>query len=141
MASKVHFNSNVREGIWLGEVPEFHKVPADPYGNLEASNNWAAVTCKVCLRHRPEEAPVAKVTEWGWLKFPEPLELVRRDSLKPGDVAISSHYGERKVKEVSVRGNEGQTTYLTWVGPEGVAYVFSEAYPSDTTIPMKKRAS
>lgn len=55
MASKVHFNSAVGSGIRLGEMPEFHKVPADPYGNLEASADWAQVDCKVCLRHKPEE--------------------------------------------------------------------------------------
>jgi hypothetical protein len=65
--------------------------------------------------------------------------LVRRDSLAPGDEAVSSHYGRRFVKEVHVRGNQSQTTEIVWEGDPQKVGTDNEIYPSNTTIPLIQR--
>lgn len=61
--------------------------------------------------------------------------MVRRDYLRPGDKAISSHYGFRTVKSVSQRGTEGQTTTILWEGgTEDLP--FQESYDSSSQIEL-----
>ncbi|WP_159599139.1 hypothetical protein [Agromyces humi] len=43
-------------------------------------------------------------------------EMVRRDQLQPGDVAVSSHYGVRTVKRITLAGMNGETTQIDWEG-------------------------
>lgn len=61
--------------------------------------------------------------------------MVRRDHLRVGDMAVSSHYGARKVKSIRQGGFAGQTTTITWEGGTE-AYPFTEIYPSDLSIEM-----
>lgn len=60
--------------------------------------------------------------------------MVRRDYLRAGDRAFSSHYGARTVETVQLGGTEGQTTTILWVRPEGVQNAFSEVYDSSGMI-------
>ncbi len=62
-------------------------------------------------------------------------KMVRRDSLQPGDYAISSHYGPRVVKDVSQHGNTGGATHIVWVGGTKER-PFSERYDSHSEIPL-----
>lgn len=62
--------------------------------------------------------------------------MVRRDYLRAGDRAHSSHYGARTVEAVQLGGTEGQTTTILWVRPEGVQTPFSEAYDSSNMIEL-----
>ena len=80
------------------------------------------------------------VSKWGHIEFPEPLEMVRRDSLKPGDVAWSSHYGKRTVEKVSFLGTENQSTHIFWEAPPTSLRPFSELYDSSSTVPLVSRA-
>lgn len=64
--------------------------------------------------------------------------LMRRDSLRPGDRVVSSHYGERTVESCEQYGNEGQATELRFVATTD--RVMSERYESATTIPLVRRA-
>jgi len=61
--------------------------------------------------------------------------MVRRDHLRAGDMAVSSHYGPRKVESVSQAGFAGQTTTIVWEGGTKDR-PFSEVYPSDLSIEM-----
>lgn len=62
--------------------------------------------------------------------------MVRRDYLRAGDRAVSSHYGARIVESVQLGGVEAQTTIIGWVTPEGATRPFSEIYPSDSMIEL-----
>ena len=62
--------------------------------------------------------------------------MVRRDYLRPGDRAFSSHYGVRTVEHVRQGGTEGQTTTILWLRPAGVQTPFSESYPSEAMIEL-----
>ena len=66
------------------------------------------------------------------LKWPEQGgRMVRRDYLRPGDRAVSSHYGVRTVQEIQLSGTEGQTTTIVWAdAPQ------SESYDSSSTIEL-----
>lgn len=79
------------------------------------------------------------ISTWNHIEFPEPLELVRRDSLQPGDVAYSSHYGKSTVKAVDLAGDEGETTHIIWETPS--QHVRSERYPSYSRLPLVSRAA
>jgi len=61
--------------------------------------------------------------------------MVRRDHLRPGDIAVSSHYGPSKVLKISQGGYDGQTTSITWEGGSE-RFPKTEIYPSDGTIEM-----
>lgn len=77
-----------------------------------------------------------KTRTWGHITLPEEATMERRDSLHPGDVVISSHFGRRTVEAVDTRGTVGPgTTYLTLVGCSS-----PEAYPADSLIPVVSRA-
>jgi hypothetical protein len=80
------------------------------------------------------------VTTWGHFEFDEPLELVRRDSLQPGDVAYSSHYGKSVVEQVSSLGNEDQSTHIYWETPNP-DHPRHEVYDSANTVPLVSRAA
>lgn len=73
---------------------------------------------------------------WGKLR-----EYARRDSLKPGDMAISSHYGQCAVKSATQYGTDGQTTEIHWEGGPYQGRVWNERYPSDTRIEVISRAT
>lgn len=60
--------------------------------------------------------------------------MVRRDYLRPGDRAVSSHYGARTVKSVNLLGTHGQSTQIVWEAPEGSQMIFSEQYDSELMI-------
>ena len=62
--------------------------------------------------------------------------MVRRDYLRVGDRAISSHYGIRTVRSVELAGTEAQTTIIGWVTPEDAPRSFGEIYPSDSMIEL-----
>jgi hypothetical protein len=64
--------------------------------------------------------------------------LVRRDSLQPGDIVVSSHYGERAVESCTQYGDEGQTTELRFV--HSGERVLNERYDSAQVIPLVRRA-
>ena len=84
--------------------------------------------------------------EWGWMERPRlswPQKggrMVRRDYLRPGDWAVSSHYGLRKVEAVHTGGISedeiGVTTRIVWETPDGVREAFSEIYDSKTPIEL-----
>lgn len=61
--------------------------------------------------------------------------MVRRDHLRVGDMAVSSHYGPRKVEAIYQGGFAGQTTGITWEGGTK-DHPFTEIYPSDSSIEM-----
>ena len=61
--------------------------------------------------------------------------MVRRDHLRVGDMAVSSHYGPRRVQKISQGGFAGQTTSITWEGGTKDR-PFSEIYPSDLLMEM-----
>lgn len=72
---------------------------------------------------------------WGHIELPPEATMERRDSLRPGDVVISSHYGRRTVIAADTRGIVGPgTTYLSFGGH------MTEAYPADGEIPVLSRA-
>lgn len=75
------------------------------------------------------------VSSWGHLTFDRPLPLVRRDSLRPGDVVHSSHSGRRRVAEAYTLGTGVGTTYLLLEGCSS-----PEAYPGDSRMPLDKSA-
>lgn len=62
--------------------------------------------------------------------------MVRRDYLRPGDRAVSSHYGPRTVKSVHLGGTEGQTTGITWETPSVAKSPFTEIYDSHLLIEL-----
>lgn len=62
--------------------------------------------------------------------------MVRRDYLRPGDRAVSSHYGKRTVKSVHASGIEGQTTTIIWLHAKDDLFPFSESYDSSTLIEL-----
>jgi len=62
--------------------------------------------------------------------------MVRRDYLRSGDWAISSHYGLRRVETVQLSGTSGQTTEIIWEFPEGLLFPYSERYDSNTMIEL-----
>ena len=64
----------------------------------------------------------------------EPTEMVRRDALRVGDRALSSHYGLRTVAVVAQSGRNGETTWIHWSGgtPDHVPH---ERYDSACLIP------
>lgn len=62
--------------------------------------------------------------------------MVRRDYLRAGDHALSSHYGLRKVESVSQGGTDGQTTTIIWESPVDVLLPFSESYDSSSMIEL-----
>lgn len=66
--------------------------------------------------------------------------MVRRDYLRPGDRAFSSHYGPRTVEAVQQSGTEGQTTTILWVRPAGVQTPFSERADSSNMIELLPEA-
>lgn len=72
---------------------------------------------------------------WGKLK-----EYARRDSLKPGDVAISSHYGQRTVRSATQYGTEGQTTEIAWAASPSYYNAIIERYDSSLLIEVVSRA-
>ncbi|KQO98591.1 hypothetical protein [Leifsonia sp. Leaf264] len=67
-------------------------------------------------------------------------ELVRRDSLKPGDHAVSSHYGASIVRSVFFAGDNNQTTVIQWEN-NSTFHPFSERYDSASVIPLLTRAA
>lgn len=71
---------------------------------------------------------------WDRLTHGRPYEMVPRRDLRPGDEAASSHYGIGIIEKITILGDHGETTYLTWVGRER-----TEAYPSTDTIPLLNR--
>lgn len=62
--------------------------------------------------------------------------MVRRDYLRPGDRAVSSHYGKRVVKSVKTSGTEGQTTTIVWLHSRDYLVPFSESYDSSLMIEL-----
>jgi len=84
--------------------------------------------------------------EWFWMERPRlswPQQggrMVRRDFLRPGDWAVSSHYGLRQVDEIHTGGISddeiGVTTRIVWETPEGVREPFSEIYDAKTPIEL-----
>lgn len=60
--------------------------------------------------------------------------MVRRDYLRAGDRAVSSHYGVRKVQEVKKSGNDGQTTTIVWAPSKPQIWDMSEQYDSSSMI-------
>ena len=62
--------------------------------------------------------------------------MVRRDYLRPGDRAVSSHYGKRTVKSVQLAGVEGQTAIIVWLNPKDDLWDRSESYGSSTLIEL-----
>jgi hypothetical protein len=62
--------------------------------------------------------------------------MVRRDYLRPGDRAVSSHYGKRTVQSVQTSGTDGQTTTIVWLHPKDDLWPFSESYDSSTLIEL-----
>ena len=68
---------------------------------------------------------------WGHIKLPANAVLRRRDSINPGDVVVSSHYGRATVESTITRGTVGPgTTCLTFEGKP-----YPEGYPADSLIP------
>lgn len=61
--------------------------------------------------------------------------MVRRDYLRPGDRAVSSHYGKATVELVQLAGVEGQTTMIVWVSNDP-SFVRHEAYDSSSLIEL-----
>lgn len=62
--------------------------------------------------------------------------MVRRDYLRPGDRAVSSHYGKRTVHSVRISGTEGQTTTIMWAGSTDEHFPLNESYDSSTMIEL-----
>lgn len=62
--------------------------------------------------------------------------MVRRDYLRPGDRAVSSHYGPRIVSSVLLAGDSGQTTQISWVATGGASRELSERYDSQLMIEL-----
>lgn len=62
-------------------------------------------------------------------------KMIRRDELKAGDRALSSHYGVRTVAAVAQYGDAGQTTHIKWEGGTD-AYPLTERYDSESQIPL-----
>jgi hypothetical protein len=62
--------------------------------------------------------------------------MVRRDYLRPGDRAVSSHYGKRTVQSVRTSGTEGQTTTIIWAHSTDDRFPFSESYDSSLMIEL-----
>jgi hypothetical protein len=62
--------------------------------------------------------------------------MVRRDYLRPGDRAVSSHYGKRTVQSVRTSGTEGQTITITWVHNADNMRHFTESYDSSLLIEL-----
>jgi hypothetical protein len=62
--------------------------------------------------------------------------MVRRDYLRPGDRAVSSHYGKRIVQSVRTSGTEGQTTTIIWAHSTDDRFPFSESYDSSLMIEL-----
>lgn len=61
--------------------------------------------------------------------------LVQRSQLKRGDIAVSSHYGERTVAWIRTRGIEGGTTQIIWEGGTE-QHPLTESYPGLSKIPQ-----
>ncbi len=80
--------------------------------------------------------------EWSQFKFDKPLEMVRRDSLQPGDVAYSSHYGKRTVERVTFLGDENQSTRIYWTDRKhAYQQQQNEIYDSASEVPLVSRAA
>jgi hypothetical protein len=62
--------------------------------------------------------------------------MVRRDYLRPGDRAVSSHYGKRTVQSVLYSGTEGQTTTIVWLHSSDDLFPFKESYDSSSMIEL-----
>lgn len=62
--------------------------------------------------------------------------MVRRDYLRPGDRAVSSHYGKRTVYSVQTSGTEGQTTTIIWDLSMKNRLPFNESYDSSSMIEL-----
>lgn len=86
---------------------------------------------------RLDNAEGASVPVWNHIDLPEGTTLRRRDSIRPGDVIVSSHFGTRTVANAKTRGTGPGTTTITCVGIEHAP----EAYPADSLIPVVSRAT
>lgn len=75
-----------------------------------------------------DDAAGKRVTCWSGIEIPEGAIMVRRDSLQPGDVIFSSHFGRREVALYD-RGT------LRLIGGTE-QHPLSETYDADSLIPL-----
>lgn len=109
-----------------------------------------SLKCTACDYVRPTDDQTAakraaevgqRVQMWSHMRIVGGATLVRRDSLRTGDIVVSSHYGRSTVKTVLTSGTgvHGGATHLVFEG--GTArHTKSERYDSDMTIPLVSRA-
>lgn len=99
------------------------------------------VTAKRRSSDRDEPRPGDLAERWGHTRLDDrygrPLVLVRRDSLRPGDVVHNSHYGEVTVAstEASPEKPGDHHIGMTYEGRQ-----YGDRYPGDLLEPLVRRA-
>jgi hypothetical protein len=86
-----------------------------------------------------EERELTEVTDaWADIISGRPvLGMVRRDQLRAGDTAFSSHYGLRTVHDVIV---QGETATIRWEANGRGGQMMTESYEADSRIPLSTSA-
>lgn len=88
------------------------------------------------------EMPVSQGTRdwWDRLANGRPYTLVRHDSIRPGDRAISSYHGEVTATAYIGDGIDGHQGQINWVTPESASGIWHERCDNDVPIALLTRA-